>query len=78
MIVCVNYKCLEYNRVDVPVGIVINNISGLRECIIYRYWYFLKINFRFQPEVCDGCHDLMQNTTSFNDVANVSVKENDY
>ena len=78
MIVCVNYKCLEYNRVDVSVGIIINNISGLRECIIYRYWYFLEINFRFQPEICDGCHDLMQKTMSFNDVANVSVKENDY
>ena len=43
-----------------------------------RYWYFLEINFRFQPEVCDGCHDLMQKTMSFNNVANVSVKENDY
>ena len=78
MIVCVNYKCLEYNRVDVSVGIVINNICGLRECIMNRYWYFLEINFRFEPEVCDGCHDLMQKTMSFNNVANVSVKENDY
>lgn len=77
MIVCVNYKCLEYNRVDVSVGIVINNISGLRECIIYRYWYFLEINFRFQPEACDGYHYLMKKTMILNDVATVSVKGND-
>ena len=33
--------------------------------------------FRFQPKVCDGCHDLMQNIMSFNDAAIPSVKGND-
>ena len=42
-----------------------------------HYWYFLNINFRFQPEVCNGFHDLMQKVKGFNDVAIVSVKEND-
>ena len=41
-------------------------------------WYFLNINFRFQPEICHGCHDLKQKTMSFNDVAIVTVKRNDY
>ena len=28
-----------------------------------HYWYFfLEINFWFQPKVSDGCHDLMQKT----------------
>ena len=27
-----------------------------RECIICHYWYILNINFRFQQDVCDGCH----------------------
>ena len=29
-------------------------------------WYFLEINFRFQPEVSDDCFDLMQKAMSFN------------
>ena len=36
------------------------------------------LNFRFQPRVCDGYHDLMQKAMSFNDVAVAIVKENDY
>ena len=28
--------------------------------------------------LCNGCHDLMQKAMSFNDVAIVSVKGNDY
>ena len=35
-------------------------------------------NFRFDLKVCNGCHDLMQKAKSFNDVAIVSVKGNDY
>ena len=50
--------------------------SGM--CIIHSYWYFLQVNFGFQPKVCDGCHDLMQKAMSFNDVAIVPVKGNDY
>ena len=26
--------------------------------IIICYYYVLKINSRFQPKVCGGCHDL--------------------
>ena len=52
-----------------------NKTEGLRECIVCHYWYFININFRFQPEVCNGCHDLMQKAMSFYDVAIVTVKK---
>ena len=35
---------------------------------------FLDKGFKFEPYLCNGCHDLMQKVTSFNDVAIVSVK----
>ena len=34
--------------------------------------------FRYQPKVFDGCHNLIQKAKSFDDVAIVSVKINDY
>ena len=58
-------------------GIDVNKINGLHKCIIYHCWYFLEINFRFQPEVCDGYYYLMKKTMILNDVATVSVKGND-
>ena len=41
-------------------GLGTNKTGGLRECISCNYWYFVKVNFKFQPKVRDGCHDIAQ------------------
>ena len=43
---------------------------------IYHYWYFKDIGFKYEPYLCNGCHDLMQKAMSFNDAAIVYVKGN--
>ena len=65
---------LEYDGTDFSKGVDDNKTDCLGECIICHYWYFLEINFEFQPEVCNVGHDLMQKVMSFNDVAIVSIK----
>ena len=40
-------------------GIHANKTKDLDRCIICTYCYFVKANFRMQPEVCDSCYDLM-------------------
>ena len=35
----------------------------------------MSTGFKYEPYLCDGCHDLMQKATSFNDAAIVYVKE---
>ena len=30
-----------------------------KECIICHYWYFKDINYKFEPQVCNGCHDIL-------------------
>ena len=70
---------LEYARIHVSEEIDANKSTMSREFIICHYQYVFDINFRFQPKVCDGYHDLMQKATSFDDVVIViSVKENDH
>ena len=69
---------LEYDRIDISEGIDINKKNALKECDICHYWYFLNKNFNCEPYLCNGCHDLMQEATNFNDVAIVSIKGNDY
>ena len=69
---------LEYDRIDVSEGIHVNKTKESRRCTIRNYYYFLEINFRFQPNVCDGCHDLTQKDMSFNGVGFFSIKGNDY
>ena len=34
--------------------------------------------FKYEPYLCNGCHDLMQKAMNFNDVAIVFIKGSDY
>ena len=69
---------LEYDRIDVSGGIDINKTNKSKECDICHYWYFLDKNFNYEKYLCNGCHDLMQKSMNFNDVAIVFIKGNDY
>ena len=59
---------LEYDRIDISERIVVNKRSASKECHICHYWYFWDIGFKYEPYLCNGCHDLMQKAMSFNDV----------
>ena len=50
---------LEYERIYVSKGIDVNETDGLRECIIYHYWKFLEINFRFQSGASKGSKNII-------------------
>ena len=69
---------LAYDTIDISEGIVINKTSASKECDICHYCYFLDENFKYEPYLCNGFHDLMQKVMNFNDVAIVSIKGNDY
>ena len=36
---------------------------------ICHYWYFKDIGFRYEPYLCNGCHDLVQKAMSFNNMS---------
>ena len=69
---------LEYDRIDISEGICIDKTNKSKECDICHYCYFLDKIFNYEKYLCTGSHDLMQKAMSFNDVAIVSIKENDY
>ena len=67
----VRYKCWSMIETDTWEGIGTNKTGSLRECIIFHHWYFLRINFWFQPKVCDG-YDMTQKSMSFKDIATIT------
>ena len=69
---------LEYDGIDISEGIDINKTSASKECSICHYWYVLDRGFKYEPYLCNVCHDLMQKAMNFNDVAILSIKGNDY
>ena len=68
---------LEYEKIDIS-EIDANKSDKSKECDLCHYWYFLDKNFTYEPYLCNGCHNLMQKTVSFNNAAVVSVKGSDY
>ena len=67
---------IEYERTDISEEIDVNKPNLSKECDICHYWYFKSIGFKYEPYLCNGCHDLMQKAMSINNVAIVYVKEN--
>ena len=63
---------LEYDRIDISEGIHVDKPNLSKECDFCHYGYFKSIGFKYEPYLCNGCHDLM----SINNVAIVYVKEN--
>ena len=69
---------LCYDRTDVSEGIDINRTNESKECDICHYWYFLNKSFTFQPNVCNGCHDLIMMSTKLRDITILNIKGSDY
>ena len=69
---------LKYERIDVSEGSDVNKSDKSKECNLCHHWYFLDKNFNYEPYLCNGCHDLMEKTVSFKNVAVVSAKGNSY
>ena len=49
---------IYFNKIDVFEGTDVNKTSESKECDICHDKYFLKKVFKFQPNVCNWCHDL--------------------
>ena len=69
---------LEYDRMDISEEIDVNKTNLSKECDIFHYLYFKDIGFKYQPYLCNGCHDLMQKAMVFNNVVVAYVKGNAY
>ena len=69
---------LCYNRIEVPEEIDVNKTSKSKECDICHYWCFLHKDFKFQPNVCNGCHDLLVMSGKLSNIAVLNIKGSDY
>ena len=69
---------LYYDRIDVSEGIDVNKTYELKDCDICHYWYFLDKGFKFQPYVCNGCHDVLMMSINLCDIAILNNHGVDY
>ena len=69
---------LYYDRTDVSEGIDVNKTSKSKECNICHFWHFLNKGFKFQPNVCNRCHDLLMISMDLSNIAILNIKDSDY
>ena len=69
---------LYFERIDVSEGIDVNKTSESKECDICHYWYFLNKQFKFQPNVWNGCHDLLMTSMNLSNIVILNIKGADY
>ena len=49
---------LQYERIGLSEEEIDNDKTSLSyECIIYRYWYFKVVRFKFESNTCNKCSD---------------------
>ena len=66
------------DRIDVSEGIDVNKTSASIEFDIFHYWYFFYHSFKFQPNVCNRCHELLMTSANLSDIAILNIKSSDY
>ena len=69
---------LQYERIDISEGIDFNKSYKSKECMIWHYWYFKDIGFKYHLYVCNGCHDLSSVVQNLNNFVVLNTKGVDY
>ena len=49
-----------------------------QKSVICHDWYFLDKRFKFQADVCNGCHDILMMSMKLSDIANLNIHGADY
>ena len=73
-----NIKILYYDTVDVFEVIDVDTTNSSKDCDICHYWYFLNKGFKFQPNVCNICHDLLMMFKNLSCIAILNNKGSNY
>ena len=67
---------MYYDRIDATQRLML--IKQVHQKSVCRYWYFLNYSFKFQPNVCNRCHDLLMMPVNLRDIAILNIKGSDY
>ena len=70
----VYYKC--YIPIELTVSQRIESAS--KKFDICHYWYYLNEDFKFQPNVCNTSHDLLNMSMDLSDIAILNIEGSDY
>ena len=69
---------LQYEKIDVSGGVDTNKTSLSKAYMLCHYWYFKDAGFKFEPHVCNKCHDVLMTAYELKNIAILNVKGVDF
>ena len=69
---------LQYEKIDVSEGIDTNKTSASKEYMLCHYRYFRDVGFKFEPHVCNKCHDVLMTAYELKNIEILNVKVVDF
>ena len=69
---------IYHDRTDVSEGTDVIKTSTSKEYDICDYWYFLDEGFKFQQDICNGCHDVSMISVNLNNIFILNIQCVDY
>ena len=78
MTLCINYKNVTVRKIDVSEGTDTNNTSASKKRTLCHYFHFKDVGFKFEPHVCNKCHDVLMIIYKLKNIAILSVKGADF
>ena len=55
-------------------GIDTNKASASKERMLCHYWYFKDVGFKFEPHVCNKCHNVFMTAYELKSIVILNVK----
>ena len=71
-------ELVQYERIDISEGIDFGKTNKSVECMICHNWYFKDIGCKYQPYICNECHDFSMIVQKLDDFVILKVKGVDY
>ena len=65
---------LQYEKIDVSEGIETSKTSASKECMLFHYWYFKNVGFKFEAHICNKCHNILMTAYELKKTAILNVK----
>ena len=69
---------LQCEKIDVTEGVDVNKTNASRECELWHYWYSKDVGFRFEPHICNKCHNALLNAYELKNITILNVKGVDF
>ena len=65
---------LQYDRIGISERININKKNKSKDCMLFPYWYFKDVGYKFKPLLCNGCHAVSIMAYKLKNIATLNAK----